>query len=72
MRWQPQDLKSARAQAIYVLAPGNEAIWRSKMAHTSLLMVQAACHLADTGAQYGAAPGIIMEATGLSLSPEIR
>ena len=49
---------------ICVLAPGNEVIWRSKMAHTSQSMAQAAQHLADIGAQYGAMPVIIMEATG--------
>lgn len=55
---------SKSSSDICVLAPGNEVIWRSKMAHTSQSMAQAAQHLADIGAQYGAMPVIIMEATG--------
>lgn len=55
---------SKSSSDICVLAPSNEVIWRSKMTHTLQSMSQAAQRLADIGAQYGAMPVIIMEATG--------
>lgn len=55
---------SKSSSDICVLAPGNEVVWRSKMAHTSQSMAQVARRLTDIGVQYGAAPVIIMEATG--------
>ena len=42
---------SKSSSDICVLAPGNEVVWRSKMAHTSQSMAQVARRLTDIGVQ---------------------